>query len=100
MHPLGGSGNYTSWEFFLGEPAQKNNYLTKYIYEEIYTRWFFDGNLVHQLDVSSLGVNADKWPNEEMYIVLNNGQKTASPDDNTVWPNHLKVDYIRLYQRI
>ena len=98
MHPLGGSGNYTSLEFFR-RARPKSNYLTKYFYEEIYTRWFFDGNLVHQLDVSSLGVNADKWPNEEMYIVLNNGQKTASPDDNTVWPNHLKVDYIRLYQR-
>ena len=54
---------------------------------------------MHQLDVSSLGESANKWPNEEMYIILNNGQKSASPDDATVWPNFLKVDFIRLYQR-
>ena len=74
-------------------------YVIMYSNEEIFIRWFFDGNLVHQLDVSSLGAKSNQWPNEEMYIVLNNGQKTSSPDDNTVWPNHLRVDYIRLYQR-
>ena len=63
------------------------------------SRWFLDGELVHQLDVSSLGDSADQWPDEEMYIILNNGQKTDSPDDTTVWPNHLRVDFIRLYQR-
>ena len=63
------------------------------------SRWFLNGELVHQLDVSSLGDSADQWPDEEMYIILNNGQKTDSPDDTTVWPNHLRVDFIRLYQR-
>ena len=61
-------------------------------------RWFLDGELVHEIEVSSLGESADLWPDEEMYIVLNNGQRTASPDESTVWPNYLKVDFIRLYQ--
>ena len=49
--------------------------------------------------MSSLGNRVNQWPNEEMYIVLNNGQKTDSPDVTTVWPNELRVDFIRLYQQ-
>ena len=75
-----------------------NNILILQNIKMFLTRWFLDGELVHQLDVSSLGDNANQWPNEEMYIILNNGQKTDSPDDATIWPNYLKVDYIRLYQ--
>ena len=63
-----------------------------------HARWFLDGELVHEIEVSSLGESADQWPDEEMYIVLNNGQRTDSPDESTVWPNYLKVDFIRLYQ--
>ena len=64
-----------------------------------FARWYLDGELVHELEVASLGESADLWPDEEMYIVLNNGQRTNSPDEATVWPNYLKVDFIRLYQK-
>ena len=55
--------------------------------------------MVHQLEVSALVDRASSWPDEEMYIVLNNGQKSDSPDDDTVWPNYLRIDFIRLYQQ-
>ena len=58
-----------------------------------------DGEMVHQLEVSALVDRASSWPDEEMYIVLNNGQKSDSPDDDTVWPNYLRIDFIRLYQQ-
>jgi beta-glucanase (GH16 family) len=61
-------------------------------------KWFLDGELVHTVTATSLGANQGLWPNEEMYIVLNNGQRSESPDETTLWPNYLKIDFIRLYQ--
>ena len=63
-------------------------------------RWFLDGQLVHELSAESLGAHQHLWPNEEMYIVINNGQRSKSPDQATVWPNRLTVDYVRLYQPV
>jgi beta-glucanase (GH16 family) len=59
-----------------------------------YAKFYVDGAVVSQIN-NTIGSN---WPNEEMYIVLNNGVKTDSPDTNTTWPNHVVVDYIELYQ--
>ena len=58
-----------------------------------------DGELVHELSADSLGDRVDEWPDEEMYVYLNNGAFASSPDETTVWPNYVKVDYIRIYQR-
>ena len=67
---------------------------------ETEARWFLDGDLVHELTAESLGGNIDQWPNEEMYMYLNNGVFTAAPDETTVWPNYFRLDYVRLYQQI
>jgi beta-glucanase (GH16 family) len=57
--------------------------------------WYIDGNIVHQL----LASQTKAWPNEDMYLVINNGQRTDSPDSTTVWPNALTIDYVKLYQK-
>lgn len=57
--------------------------------------WLINGELVHTLDASEVIL----YPDEEMYIVMNNGTRTRSPDENTVWPNYLEIDYVRVYQR-
>ena len=117
---------YTSWlelpydnmgtHLCFGEfPDQKwkNNWLERfcdtYICEEWHTygfewtdteaKWFVDGELVHELSIEQLGDNTDLWPNEEMYMYLNNGAFTAAPDETTVWPNYVKLDYVRLYKK-
>ena len=59
-----------------------------------YAKFFIDGVKVYQMN-NTIGSN---WPDEEMYIVLNNGVRTDSPDTNTTWPNYMIVDYIELYQ--
>jgi len=59
--------------------------------------WTIDDVVVHTLQKSATKDPA-AWPDEEMYIVLNNGTKTASPDSNTTWPNQLEIDYIEVYQ--
>ena len=47
---------------------------------------------------------AEYVPAEEMYIILQNGvgtERSAAgvPDEDTIFPNYLDVDYIRVYQR-
>ena len=59
--------------------------------------WHIDGKEVHRLNSSD--VPEGRWPDEKMYIVLNNGVRTTSPDITTTWPNYLVIDYIELYQK-
>lgn len=58
-----------------------------------YARWFIDGDLVAHLD--EIG---NRWPDEDMYLVLNNSTQTAAPDDTTTWPNYLTIDYVEIYE--
>ncbi|MHC4530576.1 MAG: glycoside hydrolase family 16 protein [Planctomycetota bacterium] len=58
-----------------------------------YAKWYIDGLEVYHID-NTIG---NSWPNEQMYIVLNNGVRTKSSDKNTTWPNYMIVDYIKLY---
>jgi beta-glucanase (GH16 family) len=56
-----------------------------------------DGVIVHT-------ILADYVPSEPMYIILQNGVGSASgpagaPNSETVFPNSLDVDYVRVYQR-
>lgn len=62
---------------------------------ENYAIWYIDGNPVRTLNAAAIST----WPDEDMYIVLNNGQKTDSPDNNTVWPNYFEIDYVSIYER-
>eukprot|EP00931_Biecheleriopsis_adriatica_P035136 TRINITY_DN20237_c0_g1_i1.p1 TRINITY_DN20237_c0_g1~~TRINITY_DN20237_c0_g1_i1.p1 ORF type:complete len:578 (-),score=55.32 TRINITY_DN20237_c0_g1_i1:126-1859(-) len=57
-------------------------------------KWSIDGKLVHTL----LRDATMQWPDEDMYLVLNNGAKTSSADEDTSWPNFLVIDYVRIYQ--
>ena len=54
--------------------------------------------MIYELKRASLGAEQDRWPNEEMYIVLSNSLQAAAPESTTIWPSHFKIDYIRLYK--
>ncbi len=59
--------------------------------------WFIDSVRVHHLKATE--VPKSQWPDEEMYIVLNNGVRSESPDEKTTWPNYFVIDYVALYKR-
>lgn len=59
-----------------------------------YAKWWIDGVEVSYME-NTIG---NSWPDEEMYIVLNNGVRTDSPDATTTWPNVAVIDYIEIYQ--
>ncbi len=59
--------------------------------------WYIDHKRVHRL-LKNTEVSKNCWPDGKMYMVLNNGVRTAAPDSTTKWPNFVKVDYIKWYQ--
>ena len=62
--------------------------------------WSVDGVVKRELLRVDLSSNkAQKWPDEEMYIVLNNEVQTNATDKTTQWPNYLKIDYVEIYQK-
>jgi arylsulfatase A-like enzyme/beta-glucanase (GH16 family) len=67
-------------------------------WNDTYARWWVDGEVVHTLYKSDTK-EPSAWPDEEMYIILNNGVRSASPDSTTTWPNQLVIDYIEVYQK-
>ena len=57
--------------------------------------WTIDGETVRILYSNAIS----SCPNEDMYFVLNNGLRNISPNNNTSYPNFLRIDYIELYQK-
>lgn len=48
-------------------------------------------------------INADYIPNTAMYVVLSNSVSSihgpsGEPDEKTVFPNEVPIDYVRVYQ--
>ena len=62
--------------------------------------WFVDG--VEYFSVTSQDLQGAFWPFEEsFYFILNvaiGGNWPGSPDLSTVWPQMMRVDYVRAYQ--
>jgi len=63
--------------------------------------WFVDGNEYLKIDKSDLPKG--EWPfNRRFYIILNlavGGNWPGNPDKNTQFPQKMKVDYVRVYQK-
>jgi beta-glucanase (GH16 family) len=67
------------------------------IWEPGHAVWLLNGEV-------KLEVWGDHVPKDPMYLILNNGVSSGvgpsgAPNDSTVFPNYLEVDYIRVYQR-
>jgi beta-glucanase (GH16 family) len=72
----------------------ENWHIYGFEWTDTFAKWYIDGVLVHTLLASSV----TNWPNEDMYIVLNNETRADSSDVSTIWPNNLEIDYIQLYK--
>lgn len=104
MHLMRGEYPTQLWSSHFGKSFFSSSYnpdhwhIYAFEWTESYAKWYVDGVEVHHLD-NTFGTGANGWPDEEMYIVMNNGVKSDSPDTNTVWPNNLAIDYVKLYQK-
>lgn len=61
-------------------------------------RWWIDGRLVHTLRRADTK-QPERWPDEPMYLVLNNGVRRLSSENATTYPNRLVIDYLEVYTR-
>jgi len=61
-------------------------------------KWYIDGELVHTKNKGS-DVPIEDWPNKTMCIVMNNGLMRVVDEGNTIFPNSLVIDYLRVYEK-
>jgi len=60
--------------------------------------WFIDGQEVHS-KTKGVEIPAENWPNKTMCLVINNGLLNVVDEGNTVFPNSLILDYLKVYQQ-
>ena len=58
--------------------------------------WSIDGKIVNSFERGK-DIPTQSWPDEDLYVVMNNGVINVVPDENTTWPNYLSIDYISLF---
>ncbi len=77
-----------------------NFHLFSVEWDENSIRWFVDGNQYHSHDISGPEFSEFHQP---FYILLNfaiGGEWPGSPDDTTVFPQEMLVDYVRVYKQV
>jgi beta-glucanase (GH16 family) len=103
MHLMTGLWGKVKWnsDWLVGFDAQYDSeawHIFGWEWTNDTATWWIDGKMVRTLHRDDTKKPSD-WPDESMYIVLNNGVRTLSPDKTTDWPNDLEIDYIEVYQR-
>ena len=61
-------------------------------------KWYIDGILVHVKNSGS-EIPLSDWPNKKMCLVINNGWMSAVAEEDTIYPNSLIIDYIKIFQK-
>jgi beta-glucanase (GH16 family) len=65
-----------------------------------YIRWYVDGIQYHEGNISG-GINGTQEFQNPFFIILNvavGGNFVGSPDGSTVFPQQMRVDWVRVYQ--
>ena len=61
-------------------------------------KWYIDGELVHT-KTKGVEVPEADWPDQPMCMVINNGLLSVVDEGNTAFPNHLILDYFKVYEK-
>lgn len=64
-------------------------------------RWYVDGNKFHEVSIAG-GINGTSEFQSPFFLLFNlavGGNWPGSPDASTVFPNQMKVDYVRVYRK-
>ena len=62
-------------------------------------KWYIDQNLVHT-KTNGIEIPSMDWPDKPMCLVINNGLLNVVDEGNTIFPNTLLLDYIRIFEII
>ena len=61
--------------------------------------WYIDQDLVHT-KTNGEEIPSDDWPDKPMSLVINNGLLNVVDEGNTISPNTLLLDYVRIFETI
>ncbi|MDA0737153.1 MAG: family 16 glycosylhydrolase [Bacteroidetes bacterium] len=94
-----GSSNYYAWNYTIDESFADDYHLYSIIWYEDYIGWYVDNQLQNYITPSTISSNFT-WPfnNGEWYIILNLAITNSGPNQNTVFPSDIEIDYVRVYQ--
>ncbi|MBN1565439.1 MAG: family 16 glycosylhydrolase [Anaerolineae bacterium] len=65
-------------------------------------RWYIDGELFHTVTAADLDGLGEWVYDHDFYVIINvavGGTWPGSPDDTTVFPQQMLIDWVRVYQR-
>jgi len=93
----------------LSESPCYNTYGFEYVpgFDDAYITWIANGKQSWTLNVAGMGADnvteiaARPIPQEPMYLIINLGMSESFSTidfDHLTFPNHLRVDYVRVYQ--
>lgn len=84
-----------------GKKFSDEYYVFSLEWEEDSIRWYLNNEQYHSVSRGSLGLSNPYPFNEPFFFIFNvavGGVWPGSPDDSTVFPQHMIVDYIRVFQ--
>ena len=94
-----GSSIYQSWNTSISGSYADDYHIYSIIWYENYIGWYVDNELKHFITPTSFS-GGFEWPynTDDWYIILNLAITNSGPNDNTVFPSNIMVDYVRVYQ--
>jgi len=70
------------------------------IWDENFIRWFVDNQQFYQIDISGNDMSEFHNPHFLILNVAVGGNWPGSPDASTIFPQQMKIDYIRVFQEV
>lgn len=69
------------------------------IWDETYLRWYVNNQLFNTINIAEAGYEAFHQPFWFIFNVAVGGSWPGNPNSTTVFPQQMKVDYIRVFQK-
>lgn len=94
---------YQNFSTYISSGSYADEFHTySVIWKEDTITWFVDDNEIFSIDPSSYWSvpSQHDWPfnSNQWYIMINLAITQGGPNANTVFPNQIQVDYVRVYQ--
>jgi beta-glucanase (GH16 family) len=103
IHAPGYSGaSGLGLRYFLDDPVADDYHVFGIEWEPDVIRWYIDGENFHTASPDTLWGMGEWAFNKEFFLLINvavGGNWPGNPDDTTVFPQQMLVDWIRIYQR-
>ena len=93
---------FNSGHFSNGKDFSEEFHVFTLVWEVNELRWYVDETHFHTINRDIVG-NAEYRFNQEIFLIFNvaiGGNLPGSPDETTVFPQTMEIDYVRVFQEI